>query len=480
MKRMYYLLLLGLILPATTQAQERPTGQAFTLEQCVSYALENSYTIRNAAIDRRIAKAKVKETRGVGLPQVDASLGIQHNQKLRRFFGRNTTDSTQFSFFQNIPGAKSGDIVAGQNFFQLKSGGDAGLTISQIIFNGSYLVGLQAANAYRDLAVKKSQQTTEEVVVQVTKAFYTAIINTERMKLFDNNIGRIDSLLRTTKALLQNGFVEGIDVDRIQVTLNNLNTEREKFKNLQELSLELLKFQMNFPMDGEISLLGSLDDISIPENAAGYEKDWDLTSRSDYQLLMANKRLQMLDLKNKYAEGMPSLVAFANLGYATQSADIAGIFRTNSSGVESNEFYGPDKWYSYSTFGVSLNVPIFSGLQRTYRIQQSKLALSQIENSSKLMQAGITLETKSSGKVFENSLKTLVSQKENMQLAQNVARVTKIKYEQGVGSNLEVIDAESSLKEAQINYYNALYDALIAKVDLDKAYGKILPTTQQK
>lgn len=478
MRKIYLLVTLVLAAPALVQAQT-PTGQAFTLDQCVAYALENSYTIKNSMIGERIANARVKETRGIGLPQVDASVGIQHNQKLRRFFGRNTTDTTQFSFFQNEQGAADGDVVAGQNFFQLKSGGDAGLTISQIIFNGSYIVGLKAASAYRDLSIKQSNQTKEQVIEQVTKAFYTALVNSERMKLFDNNISRIDSLLRTTRALNENGFAESIDVDRIQVTLNNLKTERDKFNNLQELSIELLKFQMSFPMEGQLSVVGSLEDIQIPESSSEYEKNWDYKNRSDYEVLMANKRLQLLDLRNKTAAGMPSLVALANLGYSTQSPDVAGLFKTESKGVTDDGRVGPDKWYSYSTFGVSLNIPIFSGLQRNYRVQQAKLSLQQIENSSNLLRSSIALETKSAAKVYENSLKTLVSQKENMKLAANVARVTKIKYEQGVGSNLEVIDAESSLKESQINYYNALYDALVAKVDLDKAYGKLNPENPQ-
>lgn len=479
MRKIYLLATLILVSSALTRAQQNPGGQSFTLEQCITYALENSYTIKNSIIGERIANARVKETRGIGLPQIDASVGIQHNQKLRRFFGRNTTDTTQFSFFQNVPGAANGDVVAGQNFFQLKSGGDAGLTISQIIFNGSYIVGLKAASAYRDLSIKQSNQTREQVIEQVTKAFYTALINTERMKLFDNNISRIDSLLRTTKALNENGFAESIDVDRIQVTLNNLKTERDKFTNLQELSVELLKFQMSFPTEGELTVVGALDDIQIPESASEYDNNWDYKNRSDYEVLMANKRLLLLDLRNKTATGMPSLVAMANLGYSTQSPDVAGLFKTESPGVTDDGFVGPDKWYSYSTFGVSLNIPIFSGLQRNYRVQQAKLSLQQIENSSNLLKSSIALETKSATRVYENSLKTLVSQKENMKLAANVARVTKIKYEQGVGSNLEVIDAESSLKESQINYYNALYDALVAKVDLDKAYGKLNPENPQ-
>src|SRR5690606_6809010 len=144
---------------------------------------------------------------------------------------------------------------------------------------------------------------------------------------------------------------------------------------------------------------------------------------------------------------------------------IGGLFRTETSGVEEGPQIGPDKWYSFSTFGVSLNIPIFSGLQRSYRLQQAKLNLMKIENSFTTLKAAIDLEVKQAAISYLNAIKSLESQEENSQLAANVARVTKIKYEQGVGSNLEVVDAEAALKEAQINYYNALYDALIAKVD---------------
>jgi outer membrane protein TolC len=185
-----------------------------------------------------------------------------------------------------------------------------------------------------------------------------------------------------------------------------------------------------------------------------------------------------LDLKNKYAAGVPSLVAFANMGYSTQAPNVGGLFRTTSS-IADNGQVGPDKWYGYSLLGVSLNVPIFSGLQRTYRVQQSKLALLKIENSQRQLESVIDLELQQVRLTLENAIRTLQSQKENMELAGNVARVTKIKYEQGVGSSLEVINAESSLRESQINYYSALYDALVAKVDLDKAYGKLNPSTEK-
>ncbi|MFM8833947.1 MAG: TolC family protein, partial [Cytophagales bacterium] len=205
--RQFYRLLLFVVswgAASSLYAQDQATN-SFTLEQCIDYALKNSISAQNALIDQQIAAAKVKETVGLGLPQVSGSASLQHNEQLRRFFGRYTTAPGSFSFFPVTPGANDGDILAAQNFFQLKSSGDAGLNIDQLIFSGSYFVGLQASRTYKDLAVKTGVQTKEQIVEQVTKAYYNVLINEERQALFNNNIARIDSLLRNTKALNKNG-----------------------------------------------------------------------------------------------------------------------------------------------------------------------------------------------------------------------------------------------------------------------------------
>jgi outer membrane protein TolC len=472
MKQFYKFLIILLTVGWATKTSAQENLSSYSLEQCIQYALTNSIDAQNADIDQQIANAKVKETIGIGLPQIDGSVSLQHNQKLRRFFGI-YNDGGGFSFFPSgIPGAVNGDVLAAQNFFQLKSSGDAGVNINQIIFNGSYLVGLQAAGAFKDLAVKNSLQTNEQIIQKVTKAYYAVLINKERLGLFNSNIARVDSLLRNTKALFDNGFAESIDVDRIQVTLNNLEAERDKFQNLNELGLALLKFQMNYPLEKPIEISGSVQDLSVP-SMESYLHDFDYKTRPDYQVLEANRKLQALNVRNKIAEGMPSLNAFGNLGYATQSNNIGGLFSTNSL-VKDDGTVGPDKWYNYSQFGVTLNVPIFSGLSRSSRVQQEKLTLLKIENGFASLKNGIDLEIKQATIQFQNGLKTLTTQKANMELASKVARVTKIKYEQGVGSNFEVVDAEDALKQAQVNYYNALFDAMVAKVDLDKAYGKLI------
>ncbi|MBS1976314.1 MAG: TolC family protein [Bacteroidetes bacterium] len=473
MKKAYLLFLLAV--PLISRGQE-----AFTLDKCIQYALENSPTMKNSHLDEKIASAKVKETVGIGLPQIDGNVGATNYANLPRFFG---TKQRLFGFsglpidqYPNFyPELKDDDVLSAQNFFQLQASANANLTINQIIFNGSYLIGLKAASVYKDLAYKQTNQTKEQLIQSVMKAFYAALVNRARIGLFDNNIARVDSLLKNTKALNQNGFAESIDVDRTQVTLNNLVAERDKFIKLQTLTLEILKFQMNYPMDQPLTITGELTKEAVLVNLDDYLKDWDMKNRPDYQVLEANRRLQNLNVRNKVANGIPSLSFNANLGYNTQSNTIPGLFATNSPISENPVTHiGPDKWYPMNFYGLSLRVPLFSGLQRSYQVQQEKLRLQKIENSFRTLESGIDLEVKQATIQYQNAIETLQVQQRNMTLATNVANVTKIKYQQGVGSNIEVVDAESSLRESQINFYNALYEAFVARTDLDKAFGKLV------
>lgn len=460
-------LFLGVILPFVLSAQKN----GMSLQQCLDFAVKNAISIQISKLDEQIATAKVKETAGLGLPQVTGSVSVINNTKLRRFFAQYSEDSFFFSG-QSVPGLTEGDVVSAQNFFQLKSSGDAGLNISQLIFNGSYVVGLQASRAFKELSVKNTLQKRSDVIEQVTKAYYLVIINRIRVDLFDQNIARIDTLLRNTQALNQQGFAESIDVDRLKVTLNNLRSEREKFLNLLELSVELLKFQMNWPMDNVLDVDGDLNDLDPSADLNQYVADWSDDDRPEYQVLDGNRKLQQLSLRNNYAMALPSLVAIANMGYSTQSTGMSGLFKTETN-IKDNGGFGPDGWYSYGLVGLSLNVPVFSGFQRTFKIQQEKINLMKIEKGLGALRAGFDLERKQSVISYRNALRSMDSQRENMKLAENIERVVRIKYEQGVGSNLEVMDAESSLKEAQVNYFNALYDALVAKVNLDRSYGKL-------
>lgn len=480
MKRVYTflaaLLVSGL---AIAQQPSTPAQTTFTLEQCIEYALAHNVIAENARVDMDIADARVKETIGYGLPQVSAGSSVVHNPQLSRFYMAYNPSSPFFPPGTSIPGVNSGDVVATRNIFQLQSSGDASATVNQLIFNGSYIVGLQATSAFRQLAEKNALQTNEQVIEGVMKAYYSVLINRERTTLFDANIGRVDSTLRNTKALNENGFAESVDVDRVKVAYNNLVAERDKFLKVNELGQQLLKFQMNYPLDQPIVLSGTIQDVKIDTALSHYSEDWDYRTRPDYQVLQAQHRMQELNLKNQYAGAFPIVGAFATGGFNTQSPNVAGLFKTNTN-IPNEGTLGPDQWYSYSRVGISLSWSLFTGLSRTYKIQQEKLNLKKIDNGFRLLKSSIEVDTERASIFFRNALRTLQIQKDNMDLAANVARITRIKYEQGIGSNLEVVDAENSLRTAQNTYYGAMFDAMIAKVDLDKAYGKLLAAAQPK
>lgn len=463
-----------LLISPWLMAQETPPGSTFGLEECIDYALKNSVDIRNARIGERIADARVKETIGIGLPQVSGTVNVQQSPTQPRFFGEYTgPEQDFFGLSQRNPNIQVGDVGAAENFFQLKGSGDANVRVNQLIFNGSYFVGLQASSAYKELSVKQYNQTEEDVVLNVSKAYYNVLITREQLAQLKANIGRIDSLYRNTQAMQQNGFAEKIDVDRIKVNLNNLRVDHDNLMNVNDISLKLLKFQMNYPLNEELTINDSIGAKVLQETVIASDGDWNYSERPDYQVLQANYELQKLNIKNKYAEAIPVISGFVSMGYSTQSPNFGGLFQTNADFEDMNGV-GPDKWYGYSTLGLTLSWNVFTGLQRTFQIQQEKLTLLQMENSFEAMEQSIDLNLEQSQKNLETALKRLRVQEENKALAEEIYRVAQIKFEQGVGSNLEVIEADTSLKDAQTNYYSALYDSIIAQLELKKALGILI------
>lgn len=471
-----------------------------SLQHCIDYALINNVNIINSKLDEQIAKAKVGEIRAIGLPQLNAQVGVQHNLRLRDIYGvasqnnfLSPRSAPSIYFVNGVPAqyvngqpspdpnatpqpaplivqgqvdpANEGKITKTANFFQLPNTLDASLNFSQIIFSGSYIVGLQAAQTYKDLAAKTTDQTMIQTKANVTKSYYLALINLERMTLFDANILRVDSILSQTEKLRKNGFVEQIDVDRLEVTLNNLITERQKFQNLMLLSNVLLKYQMGMPLEKNIVLLDKINDLTIDANAISSEKT-NYTNRVEYTQLQTSKKLAELDLKNNRWSNLPSLVFSGNIGTFTSNTDLNLLSGKN--------FANPNNiWANYGLLQLGLNVPIFGGFSRINKTQQAKLTLRKTENSLKNFEQTIELQTKQTEINLRNSLQSLETQKRNIKLADNISIVTKKKYKQGSGSSLEVITAESSLKEAQVNYFNALFDAITYKVEYDLAVGNL-------
>ena len=451
-------------------AQSGTDTLKMSLQQCVDYALKNSTSVKNATLDEEIAAAKVREVRGLGLPQITGSAGLQHYFKLRNSYLPGATPFVQFP-----PGTPTPDVLVLPAIFQLPTSLDASLNATQILFNSSYIVGLQAAKTYRELASRSAQQTREQTANNVKKAYYQNLINVERIKLFDVNIVRLDSSLRQLRALQKNGFTEQIEVDRLEVSLNNLMTEYEKTLNLLVLSSLTLKFQMGMPIEQNVILT---DSISQYANNTEYnlEDKIDPKNRVEYQLLKLQVKSYQLDLKNNRGAALPSLVAQGSIGAFTSTNDL-NIFKNRNIAVLKDLTSAPDfknqgsYWSDYSYVQIGLNVPIFTGLQRTGKVQQSKLNLTKAENNLKNFEQAMNVQVQAAKVNLQNSQRSLAIQKRNMELAKSVSNNTFKKYRAGTGSNLEVTNAEASLKEAQINYFNALYDFLVYKIDYEVAAG---------
>ena len=338
--------------------------------------------------------------------------------------------------------------------------GDVALSVSQLIFDGAYFVGLKAAKTYKELALKDKTRTEIDAIEQVTKAYYGVLVSEIRLELVEKNYQRLDTLLYETRVMYENGFAEKISVSRIEVEYNNIEVLLNNSKQLNDISYILLKFQMGMPVAHDLKLTGSISDIQ-PEELEILEQLATYSDRIEYSRLSTNYEVNRLNMKATQTRYMPRLSAFYNIGInagVQQSSDLW-------------KFTDNTKWFNNEVLGLRLEVPIFDGLLKSYQIQRQRLVLSQMDQQKLMLENSIDTEVEQSKITLANNLKVLKSQEKNMTLAEYVYNTAKIKYQEGVGSSLEVIDADNAYKEAQTNYFNSLYDALIAKVDLEKALG---------
>jgi outer membrane protein TolC len=443
----YNLLTLSFLFLAVTSVRAQQTDSIpylLSLQEAIDYAQTHQTSVLNGRIDEEIAKNTVKQTIGIGLPEIKGNANFQDFIKLPTSL---------------LPGeifGQPGTQIPVR--FGVKYQSTFGLDLNQKIFDGTYLVGLQASKTYRELSSKALKRTRIETAVAVSKAYYSVLVSNEQVLLLDANIARLKKSLNDTEALFKNGFVEKIDVDRLRVLYNNLETERQNVLRLLDLNINLLKFQMGMPIESPLKLKDTIESLHSLEANALVADSTAYKNRIEYSLQQTQKRVNELDLKRYKSLLLPTLSGFSNTSQGYQSNSFPKLFDTS---------------FPTTVIGLRLEVPIIAGGQKLYQIRNAKLQVQKSQNDLLNLKNGINLEIDQAKTAYQNGLSSLGNQKRNMELATEVLRVSKIKYEQGVGSSLEVTTAETSLKEAQNNYITALYDLLINKINLDKATGKI-------
>lgn len=438
--------------PAGLTPSGRPgSGRAFTLQGAIDFAVRQNVDVRNGQLDAVSAEARIKEIKSSALPQIAASASVTDNLIIQKAFL-----PPQF-----LDPSAPADAPALAVPFGVKYSGNASVSLNQVIYSASLSVGLRAAATYRELARRNLAGTKVAVAEQVAKAYYSVLVAVERAKLLDFNINRLDTLLNETRVLNQQGFVERLDVQRLEVQANNLRAERQNVQNLLELSSTLLKFQMGLSVNDEITLSEQLQDRSIDDLRPLIAPDptFQYGSRIEYSTLETQIKLAEQDIELTQKGYYPTLAGVANYGYNTGRNVFSQLIT--------------EPWFNFASIGVSLQVPIFDGFLKRSQIAQKRVTLQKAQNSGELLRNSIDLQIRQSSITLNNGLQTLETQLRNRDLASEIVRVSRVKYKEGVGSNIEVLNAEASLREAQTNYFASLYDFLIAKVDQDKSLGRL-------
>jgi len=420
---------------------------SLTVDDCVDYALKNNEQLEITEYDKQIADSEVREVTAQGLPQASIDGGLNYNYEVQKSL-------IDVSNFSDAPPGTEEEVAFGQTY-----DGNIAFSVNQLIFDGSYFVGLQAARTFKELSTKEHIKNQIDIVEAVSKAYYNALIAEERLELLQANKSRIDTLLDETQKMYEAGFAEKLDADRLQVNANNLKVEISKARQLKELSQKLLKFQMGMDLNQPINLSENLEEVDVSMPVIS-ENEFEYSDRIEYSQITTNESLAQLDIKNNKSQYLPKLYANFSYGYNTATSEADKLFQSN-------------RWLNFGTLGLTASIPIFDGFLKSNRIQQNRLQLKQLESQKSFLEKSINLEIEQSRINLSSEIETLEVQRQNVELAQYVYDITKTKYQEGVGSNLEVTDADTALKEAQTNYLNSLYQAKTSQIELKKALGTL-------
>jgi outer membrane protein len=414
-------------------------GQAtkLSLKEAVDYAIQNHPDIKNKVLGEKYADAQVMETRAIGIPQVSGNVQFVNNIEKQVFV------------FPVAPGVYE-PIRVGNTYVTTGT-----LQASWLALDASYFLGLRAAEAFTGLAKLQTDMNERDVAVNVTKAYYLVLITKENISLLEQNIKTLESILFQTEGYYTNGFAEKIDVDRLKLTLSNLRVQFDGLKDQYLITEKLLKLNMGMDVEASIELTDNLETL-FKNSLEEKNKSFDPKVRVEYQLMQSQLKLNNLDKKRFEVSKYPNLAFFAN-------------YQQNNFADKID--YGT--WYSNSFWGFKIGVPIFSGFSNKANLIKRNISIEQTLVSMKAFENAAQMEVSAALAKYDRSVKTIEIQKQNLALANEILNISSTKLKEGVGSNLEITNAQQEVKTSQTNYLNAIYDLLNAQIELKKAYGKL-------
>lgn len=442
------MMLMVLMIPGATGSESTRT---FSLSEAQEYAVEHNYETLKSEMEVRVTEKKIRETLGAGLPQVSSSLGYVNNLELV---------TVLIPDFFNDPN----DKIAVQ--FGTQHNASLNLQVQQLVFNGSYFVGLATSRIFKRLATEGLERTKMEVMETVAQTYYLILVSQESEKIIQGNLQNLEKTLYEIRELYKEGFVEETDADVIQISVTALKNSLQNLQKQTKTVYELLKFQMGIDLNEGIELTDTLDDVISEMNIrAALEGGFDLENNIDYRLIQTQERLAEMNLRNEKAQYWPTVAAYYSLSYQAQR-DKFSFFNFD------------EKWYRSQVVGINLNIPIFkSGMQKA-RVQQASIALDQARQTTVQVSQGLLLEEAQAKNALSSAYESFINIRDNMELSKKVYDKTLIKYQEGVASSTDLTQANDRYLAAQGSYIQALSELLGAKNALDRLHNVYQVSTE--
>jgi len=440
------LLLFGFVFTTNLSAQnENKPTHSFSLEDCVAFAQKNNVQVKNALLAIEAQAQTNREIASAAFPTINTNLSSTDYTKI-------PTSLLPAQIF----GGAAGTFIPVQ--FGTKYNTNYGASIQQLLFDGQVFIALQARSTSMEMQRNNAALTQEIIKANIYKIYYQLSASKTQLNILDANIERLAKLAHDAEIMYKNGFAEKLDVDKVSVQLNNLQTEKLKANNSVAIGYMGLKMLMGMPVKDSLVLTDVINEQSLNTDVLA-ETDFKYSVRKDFQYLNTVKKLSVYNEKRYQLSYLPSI-------------SMSGSYSKNAQRSKFDFFQG-GSWFTTSLISMNVNLPIFNGFSTDAKIKRTKIELQQVENQIEALKNTIDNELTQAKLNYLSSVATVQFQKKNMQLAETVYSQTKKKFETGTGSNTEISAAQADLVSAQNNFMNALYSALIAKVDLLKASGKL-------
>lgn len=435
---------------------------SLSLDEALTKALEHNQSLKNAQLDVEYAEAQVKEILASGLPQVNGNVNFTHNLEIPTTVLPDFISPTVYGvlFAEDLLDQKEIGVNSFPAQFGVPYSMQATLGLNQLVFDGTYFLGLKAASEFVKINALIASKSEIDVREGVTKAYYMAQISDQNLVQLNKSLANLQQLRDETLKMYEEGFAEKLDHDRLVLSVSSLEIRINNLKNQAELAKKFLLNSIGLDVNQDVNLTSPLSEFNTENFSPAYGLDNDPGQRIELKMLAQQQLLNELNLKRYKMGYVPNIYLNANYGYNT-------FAQKDALGDLGNE------WFPLASYGLNLNIPIFDGLYKKSKSDQVKIDILKTENSIAQATNGINLEVAQARSQYLNAYKNMELQQKNVELAESIYNTTSIKFKEGVGSSFEMVQAESDLTTAQTNYLNALYELNVAKISLDKALGNL-------